>query len=116
MTIPVLCYHSVNETYNDELDSLHPAVFESHLRFLVESYSIVPLRDVAEHLKTGRALPPNAVSITFDDGYRDNYEVVLPLLEKYEVHATIFVVPDFINNNVNLINEPGWEAISWDQL
>ena len=51
-------------------------------------------------------LPPNPVLITFDDGYLDNYTNAYPILKKYHMKATIFVVPGFTNVNKNYLT---WE-------
>ncbi len=114
--IPVLCYHSVNATANGKCDPIHPELFEVHLRYLKAHHTVVPLHAVAQHLATGDVLSPDAVAITFDDGYRDNYEVAFPLLEKYGVPATIFVVTGFINGEVHLIGDSGWGAMTWKQV
>ena len=114
--IPVLCYHSVNATANGECDPIHPELFEVHLRYLKAHHTVVPLRAVAQHLATGDVLSPDAVAITFDDGYRDNYEVAFPLLEKFDLPATFFVVTGFINGEIDLIGDPGWEAMNWKQV
>src|SRR5262249_2749567 len=51
---------------------------------------------------TGRSFPPNSVVITFDDGYRDNLTVALPLLEKHALPAALFVVTSALDG------EPLW--------
>jgi len=114
--IPVLCYHSINVLPNHESDPLLPSLFESHLQYLKQHYVVVSLREVAEYLASGRPLPKRAVVITFDDGYQDNYEVAFPLLKKYDLHATIFVVTGFINGELALNPEPGWGAMTWEQV
>lgn len=75
--------------------------FEQHLNWLARRRSrVAPLRDLltASHQKS-------LIAITFDDGYQDNLTVALPLLEKYELPATIFVTADFINKNNYLTSE-----------
>jgi peptidoglycan/xylan/chitin deacetylase (PgdA/CDA1 family) len=56
----------------------------------------MPLRDAVEHLRSG-TLPPRAASITFDDGYADNYTEALPLLRKHGLHATFFIATGFLD-------------------
>lgn len=113
---PILCYHSVNDSRNDECDPINKSRFEAHLKYLVNNYTVLPLSVMVNLLRAGSPIPSNAVVITFDDGYRDNFEVVLPLLEKYRCHATFFVVTDFIDELVELNGEIGFEAMSWDQV
>ncbi|MBM4036944.1 MAG: polysaccharide deacetylase family protein [Planctomycetes bacterium] len=68
-----------------------PAAFEDHLRCLVRRYRIVTLDACVAALASGEPLPPNAVAITFDDGYQQVYTELFPLLAKYEAPATVFV-------------------------
>jgi peptidoglycan/xylan/chitin deacetylase (PgdA/CDA1 family)/glycosyltransferase involved in cell wall biosynthesis len=71
--------------------------FEKHLRHLTRHYRVISLDEAAAALRSGAPLPENAVVITFDDGYRDNYTVALPLLQKYDVPATVFIVTSAID-------------------
>ncbi|MGI6524177.1 MAG: polysaccharide deacetylase family protein [Bdellovibrionota bacterium] len=64
--------------------------FEDQLKFLAENYNCLAMDDFY-HSFLERRVPENAVLITFDDGYRDNLELMLPLLEKYRIPATIFL-------------------------
>jgi peptidoglycan/xylan/chitin deacetylase (PgdA/CDA1 family) len=88
--VPILSYHRVVPVVpsNDVTGNcLSLEIFERQLRWLVQrGYCCIPLE------KLGPRLPPRAVVITFDDGYADNYEYALPLLQKYGFTATIFLV------------------------
>ncbi|MEP5532876.1 polysaccharide deacetylase family protein [Ekhidna sp.] len=115
-SIPILCYHSINSNPNNECFPLSPEDFRAHLKYLSANWNVVPLRDVLKHLIDGQPLPKKPVVLTFDDGYRDNFEVALPILEEFKCHATFFVVSGFIEGRVDLIGDPGWEAMSLKQL
>jgi peptidoglycan/xylan/chitin deacetylase (PgdA/CDA1 family) len=65
--------------------------FETVLEFLSEKSQIVPLSDIARD-----TAPAHSVALTFDDGFRDNFTVAFPLLQKYRAPATIFVATDAI--------------------
>ena len=112
LMLPVLCYHSVNSVPNPESDPMTPECFERHLAYLNAHHTVVSFASLIDALCEGRRLPPDAVAITFDDGYRDNYEVVYPLLKKYETPATMFVVTGFVDGVVDLNGYPGWESMS----
>ncbi|KQX35639.1 hypothetical protein ASD04_12675 [Devosia sp. Root436] len=116
LRVPVLCYHSVNDTGNAECDPLPSALFESHLQHLRAHYTPISLAELADALNSGASIPPDAVVVTFDDGYRDNFEVAYPLLSQYRIPATFFIVPGFLDGEVDLIGDPGWEAMSWENV
>ncbi|MDA7753274.1 polysaccharide deacetylase family protein [bacterium] len=116
ISIPILCYHSVQESGNYEGDALKPKEFENHLKYFAGNHSVISLKDAVASIKNGKINAPNPVVITFDDGYEDNYNFVFPLLKKYKSHATIFVVTSFIEGNIKLINDPCFGALSWNQI
>jgi peptidoglycan/xylan/chitin deacetylase (PgdA/CDA1 family) len=60
-------------------------------------------------LRAGRRLPPRAVAVTFDDGYRDNLDVAVPLLQQLGIPATFFLVPGLLSREVR----PWWEDLAW---
>jgi peptidoglycan/xylan/chitin deacetylase (PgdA/CDA1 family) len=65
------------------------------------------LEDALEALADRRPLPPRPVALTFDDGYRDNLDVAVPLLEDLGLPATFFLVPGLLSNTVR----PWWETL-----
>ena len=76
------------------------ADFESHLKYLKQHYSVVSLSEaVSQFRENGKAEKHTAV-ITIDDGYSDAYIVAFPLLRKYAMPATLFVVTDFLDQNI----------------
>jgi len=78
-------------------------------RFLRRYANVVDLADAVSALRAGRRLPPRAVAITFDDGYRDNLDIAIPILEEYGLPATFFLVPDFLSGELT----PWWERLAW---
>lgn len=71
---------------------ISPARFESHLRWMAKRRHRVTRLENLLHV----GVAERRIAITFDDGYRDNLTVALPLLEKYELPMTVFVATDFI--------------------
>lgn len=114
--LPILCYHSINDTQNEESQPLEIDLFASHLAWLATRYDVISLRDLIARLQSDDPIDDNVVAITFDDGYRDNFETALPLLEKYKCHATFFIVSEFIKGNVILNGQDGWEPLTWEQV
>ena len=82
--LPILMYHYVSvppadaDIYRKDL-SIAPADFAAHLdRMQADGYTAISLYDFLNHLTLGTSLPEKPVIITFDDGYRDNYENAFP--------------------------------------
>ena len=89
-TAVILMYHRIAEPEVDPWGiAVSPANFEEHLQIVRESGEPTRLAELSRALDSG-TVRRNSVVVTFDDGYLDNLTVALPLLEKYEVPATIF--------------------------
>jgi peptidoglycan/xylan/chitin deacetylase (PgdA/CDA1 family) len=93
----ILGYHKVAPDDHPFFAPLHPDVFEQQMRFLKNCYNVMSLRELVARINR-RDVPEKAVAITFDDGYRDNYEYAFPILKKYQFPATIFVATGAIGN------------------
>lgn len=105
---PILMYHSIDE--NEELTklSLCPLGFAKQMEFLyANKYNVVSLEDMARRIKEKKKIPFKTVTITFDDGYENNYLCAYPVLKKYNFPATIFI----ITNNVG---KKGY--LTWDEI
>jgi peptidoglycan/xylan/chitin deacetylase (PgdA/CDA1 family) len=79
------------------------------LRSLKRFANVVPLEPALEALAAGRPLPPRAVALSWDDGYRDSLELVAPLLERFQLPATFFLVPGLLSGEVRA----WWELLGW---
>jgi len=89
--LPILVYHSISKGWNDEL-SLSPAIFDEQMAWLCESgFQVVALETALQKLKQ-RADLRRCLVLTFDDGYADFLEHAAPVLGKYGLPATVFVV------------------------
>jgi peptidoglycan/xylan/chitin deacetylase (PgdA/CDA1 family) len=82
-------------------DSLMPNVldakmFDRHISVLAHVFRVMPLEDALSRLRAG-TLPCRSLCITFDDGYRDNFDVAMPILRKHGVTATFFIATGFLN-------------------
>lgn len=100
----ILCYHSVAERsdhpqqYLSENLTVAPEAFERQIRFLSQHYSIVQLESLVDCLRSGHRPDRDSVAITFDDGYRDNYEHAFPILRRHGVSATFYLTTGCIEN------------------
>ena len=95
--LTVLLYHRVLDR-SDALNAGEPsaAQFNEHMSILSRIFRVLPLDEALSRLSDG-TLPSRAMSVTFDDGYRDNVEVALPILRRYGLHATFFISTGMIN-------------------
>jgi len=87
--------------YNYRRKFITPQAFGQHLRYLTRHYTVLQLDEALERLRQG-TLPPYALVITFDDGYRNFYDYAVPTLKRYNVPATIFIATDFILRGIPL--------------
>ena len=71
--------------------------------------NVVPLETALQALTEGWPLPPRAVALSFDDGYRDSLQVAAPLLERLGLPATFFLVPGLLARTT----PPWWELLGW---
>lgn len=99
--LTVLTYHRVAEPEAaGDLDAgvidVTPQQLDRQLRYLRRWLDVVSLEDVLAWRRGSRALPRNPVLVTFDDGYRDNHDVALPILRRHGVRATFFVAVDYV--------------------
>ncbi|MBU0759893.1 MAG: polysaccharide deacetylase family protein [Candidatus Omnitrophica bacterium] len=105
--VPIIMYHKVDDTADVSKLSVCPRSFESQIHFLkAHNYNAVKLEDVPDLMEKG-PLPRKTIAITFDDGYENNYTCAYPVLKKYGIPATIFIVPA-------LVGTEGY--LTWDQI
>jgi len=92
----ILNYHRILSTPDPLLNS-EPTVdtFRWQMDMLATCFNVLPLHDAVQMLQTER-MPPRAVAITFDDGYRSTYDLALPVLREYALQATVFVTTGHI--------------------
>ncbi|SHJ74076.1 Polysaccharide deacetylase [Clostridium cavendishii DSM 21758] len=103
--IPVICYHAISESTNNDL-LLSPKKFEEQLNYLKENnYTPITMDELYGFLKEEKEVPEKSVVLTFDDGYKDNYTNAFPILKKFNFKATIYVISDSIEDNLYLTKE-----------
>src|SRR5438067_91938 len=100
--VVILCYHGVtrsnHKVSSDPWDlTLDVEFFEAQLKFLHQHYNVISLQSFLDAQRKKAPLSPYSVVLTFDDGPRNFYTLASPLLEKFSLPATVFVITDFID-------------------
>ncbi|HVF64440.1 MAG TPA: polysaccharide deacetylase family protein [Casimicrobiaceae bacterium] len=104
--ITILCYHRFGQRATNL--TVTPAAFETQMAYLAkQGYAVVPMSKLTAYLEGREPIPPKAVVITIDDGYRSTYEVAFPVLRKHRFPATVFLYTDFVGAS---------DALSWSQM
>jgi peptidoglycan/xylan/chitin deacetylase (PgdA/CDA1 family) len=99
MPLLILNYHRVLQHEDPfAIDAITTREFETQIKILHKHFQVLSLPEAVQSLKND-AIDQYSVCITFDDGYQDNFEYAFPILNKYNVPATIFLTTDFINSD-----------------
>jgi len=105
--VAVLIYHHIVQEESDF--SITPAQFEEHLDTLVDrGYNVITLSHFRDFLRGEVEVPPNAVLITFDDGYESFYRYAYPLLKERGMSATVFMIVRHIGAREDQIPKIDW--------
>lgn len=103
--IPVLMYHYIEAPRaTTTLPGLYlePNIFDNQLQEIKKNeYNVVFISEVADSLRQSRPLPKCSLALTFDDGYEDFYTKAFPLLKKYGLKGTLYVI-------INRLDTPGY--------
>lgn len=86
--------------------SMTPEVFENFLIFIKKYYTPVSVEEIEDSFKHSKQLPANAILISFDDGWRDNYQYASKYLLDHQVPSIIFIVTNTINQQL-----PFWQEL-----
>lgn len=112
----ILEYHSISKQDWDPTLVIAPEVFEHHLKVLQENnYKVVTVAELTKRLREGKSVD-HYIAMSFDDGYKDNCTIALPLLQKYNSKATFCVIASKIggdiymdDNHINQLLDAGME-------
>lgn len=111
LKLPILLYHYV-EIVTDDRDTirkslaLSPRLFEEQVMTLLRfGYTPIVPRDLTPYFAGEGDLPKLPVILSFDDGYRDFYTDVFPILQKYQVKAVLYMVSGFLDSTKNYLTK-----------
>lgn len=100
--LDIVMYHYVRPIIGSSypnIKGLEVSGFKRQLEYFSKERSIVSTSDVLKAVEGDLSLPKNAVWLTFDDGYKDHFEYVAPLLEQYGFDGAFFPVSDCYTKN-----------------
>jgi peptidoglycan/xylan/chitin deacetylase (PgdA/CDA1 family) len=105
----ILTYHRVCDPeptefrHQSETLGVAPDRFAAQIEYLAQHYPLFSLDNLAEYLTGAPAQMGEGIAVTFDDGYRDNLTVALPILLRHQVPATVFLATNFISDSPTLM-------------
>lgn len=95
-------YHSVSDEHLPHQEHIYPpepvARFEAAMRYIKRHYQPVSYAQVDAHVAEGQPLPPKALHLSFDDGFRQCFDVVRPILIGLDIPCTFFIATDWLDN------------------
>lgn len=98
--VAILMYHRISpKRERPYLNVISVKSFRRQIEYIFRNYEILSLDELVEYILSEKPLPKKAVVITFDDGYKDNYLYAYPILQKYHIPATIFLVTGHIGTD-----------------
>jgi peptidoglycan/xylan/chitin deacetylase (PgdA/CDA1 family) len=115
----IIAFHRINDVLPGDGLTCSAAKFDAFCAFFREHFRVVSLREQVIASRNGIDMG-GTLSITFDDGYRDNFEVAAPILRRYGLPATFFITTDFVDSDRvpawdhHLPLQPGW--MTWDHV
>ncbi|MGD9345972.1 MAG: polysaccharide deacetylase family protein [Candidatus Aminicenantes bacterium] len=117
-SLPILTFHDIDDS--SSAISFPPEIFQLMMReFAAEGYQTISLLQLGEYLSGSKPFPDRTLVITFDDGYESIYTEALPILDKYGMTATVFLVTGDRLGKDNLERLPalgGRKMLSWKNI
>src|SRR3989338_654665 len=101
----IINYHSFVQNLDNIIET-HPSIthliedFKKEIRFLEQYFNIRSLDDIVDHLSANRKFTKPTIGLTIDDGYKDNYDLMFPVLKERNIPVTIFLSTAVIGTNL----------------
>ena len=123
-TVAILAYHKIGEPPADGWPTwsyVPTDIFEQQLTYLAEhGWTVIDLPTFLRGLDAPETLPARAALITFDDGYRTNLTVAVPVLQRFGYPAVLFVPTGLVGGynafDADIMYEPKEPICTWDEL
>ncbi len=100
----ILVYHEISKQGANSKYAVSKENFEKHMDYIKRHFSAVSLDTILEMSEGKSNITMDAVAITFDDGFKDNFLNAYPVLQKYQLRATIFLISGWIARKNDMLN------------
>jgi len=116
--LPILNYHKIGSGNKGDFLTVTTSQLRQHFEYLNKNgYTTIFLSELLDCVEQKKSLPSKPVMITLDDGYRDNFTNLYPLLREFNIKANIFLVAGFIqsSDNKHVADNPMGEFMHKDE-
>src|SRR4029453_10545564 len=109
----IFCYHRLVDKVRYPGTEITPAAFEAQMQQLKDAgITVISMQDLLAWKRGEKNIPPRCAVITFDDGWKSQYEVAWPIMKKFGYPFTMFIYTEGVRGGTL----GGGEAITWEQL
>src|SRR5438270_6962985 len=109
----IFCYHLLVDKIRYPGTEITPAAFEAEMQQLKDAgITVISMQDLLAWKRGDKNIPPRCAVITFDDGWKSQYEVAWPIMKKFGYPFTMFIYTEGVRGG----SLGGGEAITWEQL
>ena len=109
----IYCYHRLVDKVRYPGTEITPAVFEAQMKELKDrGITVIGLQDLLAWKRGEKNIPPRCAVITFDDGWKSQYEVAWPIMKKFGYTFTMFIYTEGVAGG----SLGGGQAITWEML
>lgn len=110
--VPILMYHHIQDLSKvsraKQRWTISPEKFQAQLEWIArEGFHPLTMAQLNAHLRHGQPLPVRPIVLSFDDGWKEHYQTVFPILRKYNLTGTFFIITDSVGHT---------DFVSWPQL
>jgi peptidoglycan/xylan/chitin deacetylase (PgdA/CDA1 family) len=109
----IFCYHRLVDKIRYPGTEITPAAFEAEMKQLKDAgITVISMQDLLAWKRGEKNIPPRCAVVTFDDGWKSQYEVGWPIMKKFGYPFTMFIYTEGVRGG----SLGGGEAITWEQL
>src|SRR6476619_1321532 len=109
----IFCYHRLVDKIRYPGTEITPAAFEAQMKELKDKgITVIPMQDLLAWQRGEKNIPPRCAVVSFDDGWKSQYEVAFPIMKKFGYPFTMFIYTEGVRGG----SLGGGEAITWEQL